>query len=133
MNEKITEFIDEFFENFNKDYEYFIESNNLTDSTKSVDIFMKDISQYIDNLYTISLHLDDKEYTREKLEETNTELELYKTVYMYLVLLQTDNFDVYSQYVKKYRLLLPFVCCMFGREVNTQVKLAEKLNTILKF
>ena len=133
MNEKITEFIDEFFENFNKDYEYFIESNNLTDSTKSVDIFMKDISQYIDNLYTISLHLDHKEYTREKLEETNTELELYKTVYMYLVLLQTDNFDVYSQYVKKYRLLLPFVCCMFGREVNTQVKLAEKLNTILKF
>ena len=132
MNETITEFIEEFFENFNKDYEYFIKSNNLTDSTKSVDIFMKDISQYIDNLYTISLHLDDKEYTREKLEETDTELELYKTVYMYLVLLQTDNFDVYSQYVKKYKLLLPFVCCMFGREVNTQVKLSEKLNTILK-
>lgn len=133
MNEKITEFIDEFFENFNNDYKYFIKSNNLTDSTKSVDIFMKDISQYIDNLYTISLHLDDKEYTREKLEETNTELELYKTVYMYLVVLQTDNFNVYSQYVKKYRLLLPFVCCIFGREVNTQVKLSEKLNTILEF
>lgn len=131
MNNEIEKFIDEFFENFNKDYKNFIESNNLTDNVESVDIFMKDISRYIDNLYTISLHLDDKEYTPEKLEETDTELELYKTVYMYLVILQTNNFDIYSQYVKKYKLLLPFVCCMFGREVNTQVKLCEKLNTII--